>query len=76
MWPFQVSDLPLISGYVLFLVFLEGVLSATTLWCLHHGAASAKARPARVLRWGIWGRIGFGSLPACSHRVGKFRTSR
>jgi YkoY family integral membrane protein len=60
MWPFQVSDLPLISGYVLFLVFLEGVLSADNALVL---ALMVRHLPRhdqrRVLRWGIWGAIGF-----------------
>jgi YkoY family integral membrane protein len=60
MWPFQLSDLPLISGYVLFLVFLEAVLSADNALVLALMVRHLPRRDQRrVLQWGIWGAIGF-----------------
>lgn len=60
MWIFELSDLPLVLGYVLVLVFIEGLLSADNALVL---ALMVRHLPRhdqrRVLRWGIWGAIGF-----------------
>jgi len=60
MWGFQLADLPLIGWYVLVLVFIEGLLSADNALVL---ALMVRHLPRhdqrRVLRWGIWGAIGF-----------------
>jgi YkoY family integral membrane protein len=60
MWIFQPADLPLVGGYVLVLVFFEGLLSADNALVL---ALMVRHLPRidqrRVLRYGIWGAIGF-----------------
>lgn len=56
----SVSDIPLISWYILVLVFLEGLLSADNALVL---ALMVRHLPRpeqrRVLRYGIWGAVGF-----------------
>src|SRR3954452_10017893 len=60
MWGVQISDLPLILGTVLTLVFLEGLLSADNALVL---AVMVRHLPReeqrRALRYGIWGAFGF-----------------
>ncbi len=60
MFPFTLSDLPLILWYIGVLVFFEGLLSADNALVL---AAMVRHLPKdeqkRVLRYGIWGAIGF-----------------
>lgn len=60
MFPFTLSDVPLISWYIGVLVFLEGLLSADNALVL---ALMVRHLPKqdqrRVLRWGIWGAVAF-----------------
>jgi YkoY family integral membrane protein len=60
MWIFQISDLPLVGGYVLVLVFLEGLLSADNALVLALMVRHlSRHDQRRVLQWGIWGAVGF-----------------
>ncbi len=56
----SLSDVPLVAWYIGVLVFLEGLLSADNALVL---AIMVRHLPTkerrRVLRWGIWGAIGF-----------------
>jgi YkoY family integral membrane protein len=60
MWGLSLSDVPLVAWYVGVLVFLEGLLSADNALVL---ALMVRHLPRkerrRVLRYGIWGAIGF-----------------
>jgi YkoY family integral membrane protein len=60
MWGLSLSDVPLVAWYVGVLVFLEGLLSADNALVL---AVMVRHLPTkerrRVLRYGIWGAIGF-----------------
>ncbi len=60
MWGVQLTDLPLIVGTILTLVFLEGLLSADNALVL---AVMVRHLPReqqrRALRYGIWGAFGF-----------------
>jgi YkoY family integral membrane protein len=63
MLPFSVSDIPLISGYILVLVLLEGLLSADNALVLALMVRHLpKMEQRRVLRYGIWGAVGFRAL--------------
>ncbi|MHB1558153.1 MAG: TerC family protein [Isosphaeraceae bacterium] len=56
----SVSDIPLISWYILVLVFLEGLLSADNALVLALMVRHLpKPEQRRVLRYGIWGAVGF-----------------
>jgi YkoY family integral membrane protein len=60
MIPFSHSDLPLISWYIGVLVFLEGLLSADNALVLALMVRHLpKVEQRRVLRYGIWGAVGF-----------------
>jgi YkoY family integral membrane protein len=60
MLPFSLSDIPLISGYIIVLVFLEGLLSADNALVLALMVRHLpKQEQRRVLRYGIWGAVGF-----------------
>ena len=60
MFPFSLSDFPLISWYIRVLVFLEGLLSADNALVLARWSVIRPSREQRrVLRYGIWGAIGF-----------------
>ncbi len=60
MWGLSLSDVPLVAWYIGVLVFLEGLLSADNALVL---AIMVRHLPTkerrRVLRYGIWGAIGF-----------------
>jgi YkoY family integral membrane protein len=57
---FSLSDLPLISWYIGVLVFLEGLLSADNALVLALMVRHLpKVEQRRVLRYGIWGAVGF-----------------
>jgi YkoY family integral membrane protein len=60
MWSLSLSDVPLVAWYIGVLVFLEGLLSADNALVL---AIMVRHLPTkerrRVLRYGIWGAIGF-----------------
>jgi YkoY family integral membrane protein len=60
MWSLSLSDVPLVAWYIGVLVFLEGLLSADNALVL---AIMVRHLPIqerrRVLRYGIWGAIGF-----------------
>jgi YkoY family integral membrane protein len=60
MWGLSLSDVPLVAWYIGVLVFLEGLLSADNALVL---AVMVRHLPKkerrRVLRWGIWGALGF-----------------
>jgi len=60
MWGLSLSDAPLVAWYIGVLVFLEGLLSADNALVL---AIMVRHLPTkerrRVLRYGIWGAIGF-----------------
>ncbi len=56
-------DIPLISWYILVLVFLEGLLSADNALVLALMVRHLpKQEQRRVLRYGIWGAVGFRGL--------------
>ncbi len=56
----SLSDIPLISWYILVLVFLEGLLSADNALVLALMVRHLpKQEQRRVLRYGIWGAVGF-----------------
>src|SRR4029079_15648857 len=60
MFPFTLSDVPLISWYIGVLIFLEGLLSADNALVLALMVRHLpKPEQRRVLRYGIWGAIGF-----------------
>lgn len=60
MIPFELKDAPLISWYIAVLVFLEGLLSADNALVLALMVRHLpKPEQRRVLRYGIWGAIGF-----------------
>jgi YkoY family integral membrane protein len=60
MWGLSPSDIPLVAWYIGVLVFLEGLLSADNALVL---AIMVRHLPTkerrRVLRYGIWGAVGF-----------------
>lgn len=57
---FSLPDVPLISWYVLVLIFLEGLLSADNALVLALMVRHLPKREQRsVLRWGIWGAVAF-----------------
>jgi YkoY family integral membrane protein len=60
MWSFELRDFPLIAWYTGVLAFLEGLLSADNALVL---ALMVRHLPRpdqrRVLRWGLWGAVGF-----------------
>jgi YkoY family integral membrane protein len=57
---FSLSDVPLISWYVVVLIFLEGLLSADNALVLALMVRHLPKREQRsVLRWGIWGAVAF-----------------
>ncbi len=57
---FSLSDVPLISWYIVVLVFLEGLLSADNALVLALMVRHLpKSEQRRVLRYGIWGAVGF-----------------
>jgi len=60
MWGLSLSDTPLVVWYIVVLVFLEGLLSADNALVL---AIMVRHLPTkerrRVLRYGIWGAVGF-----------------
>jgi YkoY family integral membrane protein len=57
---FTLSDVPLISWYIGVLVFLEGLLSADNALVLALMVRHLpKSEQRRVLRYGIWGAVGF-----------------
>lgn len=60
MIPFTLSDLPLVSRYIGVLVILEGLLSADNALVLALMVRHLpKIEQRKVLRYGIWGAIGF-----------------
>jgi YkoY family integral membrane protein len=60
MWGLPLSDVPLVAWYIGVLVFLEGLLSADNALVLAIMVRHLpKKERRRVLRWGIWGAIGF-----------------
>jgi YkoY family integral membrane protein len=63
MWGMHLADLPVISGTVLTLVFLEGLLSGDNALVL---AVMVRHLPReqqkRALRYGIWGAFGFRAI--------------
>jgi YkoY family integral membrane protein len=60
MWGIQITDLPLIMGTILTLVFLEGLLSADNALVLAVMVRHLpRAEQRRALRFGIWGAFGF-----------------
>jgi YkoY family integral membrane protein len=60
MFTFSLSDVPLISWYIGVLVFLEGLLSADNALVLALMVRHLpKPEQRRVLRWGLWGAVGF-----------------
>src|SRR6516225_4037114 len=60
MWGLSLSDVPLVAWYIGVLVFLEGLLSADNALVLAIMVRHLpKKERRRVLRWGIWGAIGF-----------------
>ncbi len=60
MFPFSLSDVPLILAYIGVLVILEGLLSADNALVLALMVRHLpKSEQRRVLRYGIWGAIGF-----------------
>jgi YkoY family integral membrane protein len=57
---FTLEDVPLIAWYIGVLVFLEGLLSADNALVLALMVRHLpKKEQRRVLRWGIWGAVGF-----------------
>jgi YkoY family integral membrane protein len=57
---FTLDDAPLIAWYIGVLVFLEGLLSADNALVLALMVRHLpKKEQRRVLRWGIWGAVGF-----------------
>lgn len=60
MWGLSLSDVPLVAWYIGVLVFLEGLLSADNALVLAIMVRHLpKKERRRVLRYGIWGAIGF-----------------
>ncbi|HZW29396.1 MAG TPA: hypothetical protein VFF52_01750, partial [Isosphaeraceae bacterium] len=60
MLPFTLDDAPLIAWYIGVLIFLEGLLSADNALVLALMVRHLpKKEQRRVLRWGIWGAVGF-----------------
>jgi YkoY family integral membrane protein len=60
MFQFSLSDVPLISWYIVVLVFLEGLLSADNALVLALMVRHLpKQEQRRVLQYGIWGAVGF-----------------
>jgi YkoY family integral membrane protein len=60
MFPFELNDVPTIAWYIGVLVFLEGLLSADNALVLALMVRHLpKPEQRRVLRYGIWGAIGF-----------------
>jgi YkoY family integral membrane protein len=60
MWGLTIGDLPLISWYIMVLVFLEGLLSADNALVLAVMVRHLpKAEQKRALRYGIWGAFIF-----------------
>jgi YkoY family integral membrane protein len=60
MLPFTLDDAPLIAWYTAVLIFLEGLLSADNALVLALMVRHLpKKEQRRVLRWGIWGAVGF-----------------
>ena len=60
MWGIAVNDLPLVGGAVLWLVFLEGLLSADNALVLAMMVRHLpKEKQKRALRYGIWGAFAF-----------------
>jgi YkoY family integral membrane protein len=60
MWGIAVNDLPLVGGAVLWLVFLEGLLSADNALVLAMMVRHLpKEKQKRALRYGIWGAFLF-----------------
>src|SRR5579884_3660806 len=60
MFPITLEDVPLISWYIGVLMFLEGLLSADNALVLALMVRHLpKREQKRVLRYGIWGAIGF-----------------
>jgi YkoY family integral membrane protein len=60
MIPFRLSDVPLISWYIGVLIILEGLLSADNALVLAVMVRHLpKAEQRSVLRWGLWGAVGF-----------------
>jgi len=60
MWGLTIGDLPLLSWYIMVLVFLEGLLSADNALVLAVMVRHLpKAQQKRALRYGIWGAFVF-----------------
>jgi YkoY family integral membrane protein len=60
MWGLSLSDVPLVAWYIGVLVFLEGLLSADNALVLALMVRHLPKKERRkVLRYGIWGAIGF-----------------